>query len=80
MMFGFLLLILFVVILVVGGIAGLAWLNKNNWQRTSFNINQPSEKREQVPSLDVKRFCSHCGAGLPEGWTHCPQCGAPVGL
>ena len=22
--------------------------------------------------------CSHCGAGLQTGWTHCPQCGAPA--
>ena len=79
MMFGFLFLILFVVILVVGVIAGLAWLNKNNQQGNPFSVNQPSEKREQISELDAKRFCSHCGAGLQEGWTHCPQCGAPVG-
>lgn len=24
------------------------------------------------------RSCSHCGAALQEGWSHCPQCGAPV--
>ncbi len=24
-------------------------------------------------------FCSHCGAGLQSGWSHCPQCGAPIG-
>jgi len=79
MMFDFLFLILFVVILVVGVIAGLSWLNKNNQQRNPFSVNQPSEKREQVPSPGAKRFCSHCGAGLQEGWTHCPQCGALVG-
>lgn len=79
MMFGFLFLMLFVVILVVGVIAGLAWLNKNNRQGNPFSVNQPSEKREQIPGPDAKRFCSHCGAGLQDGWTHCPQCGAPVG-
>ena len=79
MMLGFLFLILFVVILVVGVIAGWAWLNKNNGQGNPFSISQPSEKREQIPSPDAKRFCSHCGAGLQESWTHCPQCGAPVG-
>jgi len=78
MMFGFLFLILFVVILVVGVIAGLAWLNKNNQQRNLFSVNQTSEKREQIPGPDAKRSCSHCGAGLQEGWTHCPQCGAPI--
>lgn len=25
------------------------------------------------------RFCTHCGAGLQSDWTHCPQCGAPIG-
>ena len=79
MMFGFLFLILFVFILIVGVIAGLAWLNKNNVQGNPVSVNQSSEKREQVPSPDAKRFCSHCGAGLQENWTHCPQCGAPVG-
>lgn len=24
-------------------------------------------------------FCSKCGATIPEGAAHCPQCGAPVG-
>ncbi len=24
------------------------------------------------------RYCAHCGAGLQPGWSHCPQCGAPV--
>jgi hypothetical protein len=79
MMFGFLFLILFVVILVAGVIAGLAWLNKNNRQGNPFNVNQPSGKREQIPGPDAKRFCSPCGAGLQDGWTYCPQCGAPVG-
>jgi len=78
MMFGFLFLILFVVILIVGVIAGLAWLNKNNGQGNPFSVNQSSEKPEQISGPDAKRFCSHCGAGLQEGWTHCPQCGAPV--
>jgi len=79
MMFGFLFLILFVVILVVGVIAGLAWLDKNNRQWNLFSVNQPSDKREQVADPEVRRFCSHCGTGLQAGWTHCPQCGAPVG-
>ena len=24
------------------------------------------------------RACSHCGAGIQTGWSHCAQCGAPV--
>lgn len=79
MIFGFLFLLLIVIVLVVGVIAGLAWLYKTNWQGNPFRLNQPSEKREQVASPDAKRFCSHCGAGLQEDWTHCPQCGAPTG-
>lgn len=76
MMFGLLFLILFVVILVLGVIAGLVWLNKNNSQGNPFSMKQSPEKREQAQDLAAKRFCSHCGAGLQEGWTHCPQCGA----
>lgn len=79
MIFGFLFLLLVVAVLVVGVIAGLAWLNRANWQGNPFKENQPSEKRVQIIDPDAKRFCSHCGAGLEEGWTHCPQCGAPVG-
>lgn len=78
MMFGFLFLILFVVILVVGVIAGLAWLNKNNGPGILFSVSQSSEKQEQITGPDAKRSCSHCGAGLQVGWTHCPQCGASV--
>jgi len=42
MMFGSLFLILFVVILVVGVITGLAWLNKSIWQGNPFSVNQTS--------------------------------------
>lgn len=79
MIFGFLFLLLVVAALVVGVIAGLAWLNRSNRQGNSFNVNQPSEKRVQITDPDAKLFCSHCGAGLQADWTHCPQCGAPVG-
>jgi hypothetical protein len=79
MIFGFLFLLLVVAILVVGVIAGLAWFNRTNRQGNRFNVNQVSEKRVQITGPDTKRFCSHCGAGLQEDWTHCPQCGAPAG-
>ena len=79
MIFGFLFLLVVVAILVVGGIAVLVWLNRNNRQGNLFSISQPSEKQEQITGPDAKHFCAHCGAGLQEGWTHCPQCGAPVG-
>jgi hypothetical protein len=29
---------------------------------------------QQTPA----RACSHCGAGLQAGWTHCRQCGASI--
>ncbi len=32
-----------------------------------------------VPAGNPRNYCSHCGAGLQAGWSHCPQCGAPVG-
>lgn len=79
MIFGFLFLFLVVAVLVVGVIAGLAWLNRTNRQGNPFDVNQSSEKRVQITDPDAKRFCSHCGAGLQEDWTHCPQCGAPIG-
>jgi hypothetical protein len=79
MIFGFLFLLLMVAVLIVGVIAGLAWLNRANRQGNSFNVNQASEKRVQITGSDAKRFCSHCGAGLQDDWTHCPQCGALVG-
>ncbi len=79
MMFGSLFLLLFMVILLVGVVAGIAWLNKNNSSGNAFKMNQPPEKRERFPSQDMKRFCTHCGAGLQADWAHCPQCGAPVG-
>jgi uncharacterized paraquat-inducible protein A len=78
MIFGFLFLLLVVAVLVVGVIAGLAWLNRTNRQGNPFSVNAPSEKREQIEGPEARRFCSHCGAGLQDDWTHCPQCGAPV--
>jgi len=78
MMYGFLFLILFGFIIIVGVIAGLAWYSKNNRQGNPFSTNQTPEKRDQFPSQEVKRLCSHCGAGLQEDWTHCPHCGTPV--
>jgi len=79
MIFGFLFLLLVVAVLVVGVIAGLVWLNRTNRQANPFSANPSSEKREQATGPDVEHFCSHCGAGLQVGWTHCPQCGAPIG-
>ena len=79
MMFGFVLLLLVGFILVVGVIAGLAWLNRADRQGKPLGVSTPSENREQITAKDGKRFCSHCGAGLQPDWPHCPQCGAPTG-
>lgn len=30
-----------------------------------------------IPVASFNRYCAHCGQGLHDNWTHCPQCGAP---
>lgn len=70
--FSFLFIILVVVVLV-------ALLNKSNGIENLFNGNQNFPNSNQATNPGTERFCSHCGAGLQENWTHCPQCGAPIG-
>ena len=77
--FGFLSMLLVVALPIVGIVALILWLSNANRQGNLFGLNSPSERREQTPSSGTKHFCSHCGAGLQAEWTHCPQCGAPVG-
>ena len=77
--FGFLFMLLLVAIPLVGIVALVVWLNNANQQGNKLNTNPLSKKREQVESPEMKRFCSHCGAGLQDSWTHCPQCGAGIG-
>ena len=77
--FGFLVMLLVFALPIVGIVALIIWLSNANRQGNLFGLNSPSEKREQVTGLGMKRFCSHCGAGLQANWTHCPQCGAPIG-
>ncbi len=38
-----------------------------------------SATKGPLPLQKVDRYCSHCGTGLQSGWSHCPQCGAPIG-
>ena len=73
--------VLLVIVLVTGGV-GL--LRNSNPQPTSLPpsaaagitpVAQPPQ-----PTASSVRFCTHCGAGLQAGWTHCPQCGAPAGV
>jgi hypothetical protein len=77
--FGFMAMLLVIVLPIVGIIALVIWLVNANRKGNPFNMNLPSEKQEQAEGQGMKRFCSHCGAGLEGGWTHCPQCGAPTG-
>jgi len=77
--FGFLFMLLLIALPIVGIVALVIRLNNANQQGNPFSSNPPSEKREQANGPEMKRFCSHCGAGLQDGWTHCPQCGAPAG-
>ena len=77
--FGFLAMLLVFALPIIGIVALVVWLSNANRQGNSFGVNTPSEKREQAAGPDTKRFCSHCGAGLQADWTHCPQCGAPIG-
>jgi uncharacterized iron-regulated membrane protein len=76
--FGFLAMLLVLALPIVGIVALVIWLSNANRQRNLFGLNSPSERREQTTGSGAKRYCSHCGAGLQEDWTHCPQCGAPV--
>ena len=76
--FGFLSMLLVIALPIVGVIALVIWLGKANRQGNLFGMNLPPERREQVEGSGTKSFCSHCGTGLQEVWTHCPQCGAEV--
>ncbi len=54
------------------------------FQHGSFSIapirdmQQGNRAMDNSSSVSTARNCVHCGAGLLTGWTHCPQCGAPV--
>lgn len=69
--FGFLFVVVTIVALVV-------LLNQSNGNGNLFNTNQNFPNSNQTTNSDAERFCSHCGAGLRDDWTHCPQCGAPI--
>ncbi|MEW5828352.1 MAG: zinc-ribbon domain-containing protein [Chloroflexota bacterium] len=77
--FGFLLMLLVLALPVAAIVALVIWLNRGSLPGNLFGVNPPSRNREQATGPVTSRFCSHCGAGLQEGWTHCPQCGAPAG-
>jgi len=80
--FGFLFILLVVAILVIGTISLVAWLVSSRRRGNPLSVMPQAEKHDlasgPASGSDGNRFCSHCGAGLHAGWTHCPQCGAPV--
>jgi hypothetical protein len=76
--FGFLSMLLVIALPIVGVVALIVWLSNPNKQGNLFGMNLPPEKREQVKEPGAERYCSHCGTGLQDNWTHCPQCGAEI--
>ncbi len=78
MMMGFGFLIMLAVLLIpILLIAGLVFmLVKPNFQQ---KVTQPPVVTPGKAAASSGRACSHCGTGLQPEWTHCPQCGAPVG-
>ena len=87
-MFGFgwlmMLLVIAVPILIIAFIIGGAVLLLQNRGTGSSSLSSPvpagqPEVRPTSTTPPPARYCSHCGAGLQSDWTHCPQCGAPIG-
>lgn len=76
--FGFLLMLLFILIPLAGIVVLAIWLYNTNRQGTLLLRNKSPEKGEQAGTPGTTRVCSHCGAGLREEWAHCSQCGAPI--
>lgn len=87
MAFGFLFMLAVLALPVLLIVGLVVWMMRTNQQATP----PPPAARPQVTippqrgappapvSPSAARACSHCGAGLQPDWTHCPQCGAPVG-
>ena len=68
------------VLVVIGGAGGL--FHNQNQQVTAAPNTRPvytSGNQLPQPASSPARYCAHCGAGLQADWTHCPQCGAPIG-
>ena len=83
---GFLMMLLvfglsvFLILVLIGG-AGIFLQKRNQPERTVRNsqLVYPAVTQLAQPASAPARYCSHCGAGLQADWTHCPQCGAPIG-
>ncbi len=67
------------IVLVVGGANGHfhMWGHPMHMM-ADHDHGQQSMMSNSQPAVKADKYCSHCGAGLQAGWTHCPQCGAPI--
>ena len=70
-------LLLIVIILAV---VAVIWFSRpKNTQNPAVALPTPPQNiNPTAPGPVPSRYCAHCGAGLQDGWTHCPQCGAPI--
>ena len=79
----FMLAVLAIHVLLIVGL--VVWMMRTNQQTNpplpaaNPQVAIPPKVVSPAPSLSAARVCSHCGAGLQPEWTHCPQCGAPIG-
>ncbi len=72
-MLGFgLIAMLLVIGLPVAVIAALVWA----LTRTG-NPSRPATAGASAAG-STQKACSHCDTPLQSGWSHCPQCGAPI--
>ncbi len=72
-------IVVLIIVLVIAFSRGYFhnWEHRGSGTDGQSNMQQsPSNMAQPAPKFD--RYCSHCGAGLQSGWTHCPQCGAPI--
>jgi hypothetical protein len=78
LLFGLLIMLIVIglpILLIVAAVVGVWGMSGH---RSGSVASPPGYDRPAVPVASFARFCSHCGQGLQAGWTHCPQCGAPV--
>lgn len=69
--------VILVILILTGGAGFFRRVSQSDANR---RLIQPSNNVTIQPNKvdSVSRFCAHCGAGLQPGWSHCPQCGAPI--
>ncbi len=72
MLFGAIALLLLIAIPVVLIVVLLARPKANGFYPSGSVV--PPAQTTNVST----RTCSHCGQALQAGWSHCPNCGAPV--